>query len=180
MVPPLISSHRFSTKRRESFVGVTVTFWLFGVVCMIGAAGGNPRNIVSRNISRLLRFTVVARLGCMPQILCGLQFLANEDHGLTAVIDRISISIGAVFIITVPLASIGLNFMYSQLPDQELADSLRNIFISLPNLLGITLFLCATGLRCLMKARPDDPGSRTVWNPLVPSTCVSIFVVSRW
>ena len=79
-----------------------------------------------------------------------------------------------------PPIFIGINIMYSKLPNHHLAKAMRSIFISLPNVIGSVLYISASSVRCIMKADVEGLIEDQCGNPVRPSFMVNAFLFIAW
>ncbi|GMH61321.1 hypothetical protein TrST_g6686 [Triparma strigata] len=165
-------------KDDERWSAAATTFWAFSVVCLVGAAVGNPQNI--RSWKEKLFVGICAVLAGVGPLFIGLKMITVVKHQANVYMGWYAIVIGATVMIVVPPTLIAINTIYSKLPARQLSNAVKTIFKSLPQIMGSVLFVSAASTRCLMKADPSNPILKQCGNPTMPSILVSNFLSFTW
>lgn len=147
-------------------------FEIFGGVCSIAAAFGNPRNFESRNEKLFI-------------ILCSLTYPAYLFLRLYISNNLSAFVWGCISTPIFPPCFLACIKLYSKFSDRRLAAAITTIFKSLPGLFGSMLYIGTSSLQCIMNSKPevelDERGFiKICQNPTLPTNFVSLYLATSW
>ncbi|GMH87010.1 hypothetical protein TrST_g1503 [Triparma strigata] len=154
-------------------VAASRMFELFGAVCSIAAAVGNPRNFGSRNEKLFIGLCAL----CIPAHVVVLAYTSGGSKGLYIR--------ACCWALICPPSFLGGGKLLSNLSDRKLGAAITALFKSLTGVLIPMLYISAESLRCIMDSSPDakidDLGYiERCGNPSYPTYWVSSFLAVSW
>ncbi|GMH68258.1 hypothetical protein TrLO_g10150 [Triparma laevis f. longispina] len=152
----------------DKWFKISWIFLNFSRVCLFVTVLGNPRNFWNWNEKMFIVFTGF----CWGAA----EFSAGSWLWATFVSVLASVS------------QLALVKLYSRLSDRRLGLAITNMFKSLPGILGSTLYVGSSALRCILNSNSAEyvekhgiqPIEKQCGNPLWPSFYVSCFLMVTW
>ncbi|GMH76024.1 hypothetical protein TL16_g06946 [Triparma laevis f. inornata] len=156
----------------QRYVAASRTFQIFGIVCSMAAAGGDPNNFGSMNEKLFI-------------VLCALIPPAYEFIKACITGSTTMLFYGCAWMLILPPSYLALVKLYSKFSVRKLGVVVTTIFKSFPGILGSMLYISASAMQCIMDSKPDDEldewgNIKRCQNPSFPTFWVSVFLAMSW
>ncbi|GMI04176.1 hypothetical protein TrLO_g9542 [Triparma laevis f. longispina] len=167
----LLGSIKYGDQR---FVAASRMFEMFGAVCSLAAAFGNPKDFASKNEKLFI-------------VLCSLTspatWFVRAYLSLAGSVDFLTW--GCIWMLILVPSYLAVAKFYSKFSNLKLGATITTVFKALPGVIGSMLYISASSMQCIMNSKPEDELDvdgfiKRCRNPSAPTFMVSAFLFMSW